>query len=678
MKFAKLIWMVSLPFFAACSIGPDFSRPQPPETYGSYTNRRPTGFGQPELGHWWNTFGDPDLNALLNVVQSQNLDLMIAVERIQEARALRCIAANQQPSGGPRAQTTYEQNSNNSNFVVNSGGGDFVLNRSWFDAAWEVDLFGRFARGVRAAEADLLASQADYQQLRQSLLAEVASNYVGLRARQRQLRVVRASLETQRNTLRIAERRLEAGQVSKLDVTQGKSLIYQTEANLPLIEQELRLFQHRLAILLGRTPGPNIITNDTGIIPIPKFGIDIGVPADLLRRRPDIRAAENRLMAQGERIGIAKAELYPQLSLIGTVGLAARVGATFLTSDSLDFQVGPSFQWNILNYRRIQGLVEAEWARWRQACLTYRTTVLAAIQETEDALVTCEKKYSRLETLSKSIEVDLDSRETAVELYGNGLLGFQRVLDTHRQLLRGMDAQVLEQEQLVQALIRVYKSAGGGWQQVNSLPQSRVFPGQEPPEKFLQSPRKSEVKADDEADASDDELEFGDDYLNDPSPSDKAARARSGKLKIMLSPSKPTPAHSFVPTAARTLPSPATEWISDVPVVQEGRASQGILIAKGIHISRHGPPNSRTIQFEPQRETRSGSPDLPNRSSTTTSQDSETEETSVRLLGPVTVSRTPQATKMELELKQWATKDSPSTPLPSVSPKLGVPTPIYR
>ncbi|MFK7736667.1 MAG: efflux transporter outer membrane subunit [Pirellulaceae bacterium] len=672
MKFSNLIWIIALPFFSACNIGPDFSRPQPPELFGSYANRTPTGFEQAELGNWWNTFGDPDLNALLNVVESQNLELMKAVQRIQEARALRCVAANQQPTGGPATQTTYEQNSNNSNFVVNNGGGAFVLNRAWFDAAWEVDLFGKFARGVRAAEANLLASQADYQQLRQSLLAEVASNYVGLRARQRQLRIINASLETQREALEVAERRLAAGQVSKLDVTQGKSLIYQTEANLPLIEQELRLFQHRLAILLGTTPGPNVVNNDTGIIPIPKFGIDIGVPADLLRRRPDIRASENRLMAQGERIGIAKAELYPQLSLIGTVGLAARVGATFLTSDSLDFRVGPSFQWNILNYRRIQGLVEAEWARWRQACLNYRTTVLAAIKETEDALVTCEKKVSRLETIAKSIDVDLESRETAIQLYDNGLLGFQRVLDTHRQLLRDMDAQVLEQEQLVQALIRVYKSAGGGWLQAGGLPQSRVFAGQEPPDNLLQIPKETEGDAEEEVEASSDDLEFGDDYLNDPSPSDKAARARSGKLKIILSPSTPASAHPFVSTSTRRIPKPLAGSNADLEVA-EGGGIDGIRIANGIHISRNGQARSRTIDFRPSK-----SMELPSSASLPTLKATEGKEAPVRLLGPVTVSPKREVTKMELELKEWATQDSASSPPQSAAPKLGVPSPIYR
>ena len=341
----------------------------------------------------------------------------------------------------------------------------FDLWTTGFDAAWELDFWGRFQRGIEAAEAELDASIYNYDDVLVCLLAEVAATYVEIRAFELRLQYAEANVENQRGSLQLAESRFEGGATSELDVTQARGNLAQTESLIPVLQVGLRQAKNRLAILLG-TPPRDLQQELGNPMPIPTAPseVAVGIPAELLRRRPDIRRAERETAAQSARIGIAVTDLYPHFTLAGAISVEAGNLSRLFTDTSATAFVGPSFRWDILNYGRIVNNVRVQDARFEQLAVTYENTVLEAAQEVEDALVAFLRSQEEVRFLEQSAEAAERSVELALVQYTEGLIDFDRVFNLQGFLVVQQDQLAARTAEIALNLIGVYKAMGGGWQ----------------------------------------------------------------------------------------------------------------------------------------------------------------------------------------------------------------------
>jgi NodT family efflux transporter outer membrane factor (OMF) lipoprotein len=349
-----------------------------------------------------------------------------------------------------------------------------------FDAAWELDLWGRFRRAVEAGRAMLDASVAQYDDILVTLTAEVTRTYVLMRTLGARLAIARENAEIQKRSLHVTQARFQGGYVSELDVSQAKALLNETLAAVPRLKAGVQQARNGLAVLLGMPPGEVdslLPSQEPGAIPPVPGKITVSVPARLLRRRPDIRLAERRLAAQCALIGLAKADLYPSFTLIGTIGLRASDSELTVArypeksslgdiwrSDSVEFLGGPSFSWNIFNYGRIKNNVRVQDARFQQLAEDYRNTVLKAAREVEDALSSFLMARQAHARLSESLAAAARSVELSMVQYREGLVDFQRVLDTQRFQTQVQDLMTSTQGAVALNLIATYKALGGGWE----------------------------------------------------------------------------------------------------------------------------------------------------------------------------------------------------------------------
>jgi NodT family efflux transporter outer membrane factor (OMF) lipoprotein len=436
--------------------------------------------GEPaDFSNWWTVFNDPVLNTLIESAYQENLPLRIAGIRILEARAQLGIAIGnrypqlQQARGG----YTYTNLSDN---AANTLSGDISFGDLdiGFDAAWELDFWGKFRRAVESGVGNLEASVANYDDILVALSAEVARTYVLIRTLEQRLAIARENVRIQERSLQIAKARFEGGAVTELDVQQARSLLRDTQASIPRLEAVLRQAENGLAILLGTLPGDLAdVLSEPKPIPTAPAEVAVGIPAELLRRRPDIRLGERQVAAQSARIGVAKADLYPHFSLFGSIGLRSsdaeftRAGGLMgsdlgdlFNSDSFEIFAGPSFQWNIFNYGRIKNRVRVQDARLQQLVVNYRNTVLRAAQEVEDAMVAFLRSQEEVGFLSDSVVASKRSVDLSLIQYREGLVDFQRVLDTQRFLSQEEDLLADTRGSVATNLIAIYKALGGGWQ----------------------------------------------------------------------------------------------------------------------------------------------------------------------------------------------------------------------
>jgi NodT family efflux transporter outer membrane factor (OMF) lipoprotein len=468
---------------SGCAVGPDYVRPAAPDwpewsTADSPAIRSEAG----DLGQWWQVFHDPLLDRLIETACQENLDLHIAGLRILESRAQLGIAVGglypqQQVIRGGYTHTGLSKHTANTQPGMDMNYGEASLG---FDAAWELDLWGKFRRAVEAGRATLDVSVAQYDDILVTLTAEVARTYILIRTLGARLAIARENAAIQKRSLQVAQARFQGGEVSELDESQAKALLNETLAAVPRLQSGLKQARNGLAILLGMLPGQvdAVLTlHEPGTIPQAPGEIAVGAPAQLLRRRPDIRLAERRLAAQCALIGIAKADLYPSFSLFGTIGLrASDAELTFADfpkrsdlgdlwrSDSVEFMGGPSFSWNIFNYGRIKNNVRVQDARFQQLAVDYRNTVLKAAQEVEDAMAAFLMAHEELGHLSESLAAAMRSVELSTVQYREGLVDFQRVLDTQRFQTQVQDLLTSTQGAVALHLIATYKALGGGWE----------------------------------------------------------------------------------------------------------------------------------------------------------------------------------------------------------------------
>ncbi len=522
-RFFVVAWLFGpLLALSGCKVGPDYQRPDAlvPESFRGSPASQPATMPttqETDLAEWWRTLKDPMLESLIDRAMASNLDLQLAEARVREARAQLTKTSSAlwpqldmnnsyrykgtSENAGPRYKTDSSIGldgfrrlppisilpGTNSvpSILINTQGdqgdetssGLFGLKRSssvereqnlfqsGFDATWEIDLFGGVRRAVEASEADIQAAEENRRYVLVSLLSEVARNYIEARAGQRRLAIAHENITAQRDTLELTRTRFNAGLTSELDVAQAESQLASTQSQVPLLEVLLKQAIHRLGVLLGQPPESLLdeLSRETPIPTLPPQ-VPVGLPSDLLERRPDIRRSERELAAATARIGVATSELFPRFSLTGSFGSQTDDAQHFLDRKSLFWSVGPAMSWPIFNAGRIKANIDMQDARQRQALLLYQQTILVALEEVENTLVAYRQEQVRHKHLATAVRANRRAVDVAHERYTKGLADFLSVLESQRALYVTEDAMIQSEGQAVSSLIALYKALGGGWE----------------------------------------------------------------------------------------------------------------------------------------------------------------------------------------------------------------------
>ncbi len=454
-----------------CLLGPNFKTP-PAAVADKWIEEgnKSVDSGASEHRDWWTVFNDPVLTRLIQLAYERNLTLQTAGVRVLEARARLGIAIGefypQQQQGG--ASITY-------NRIPLSAPYNIITNTYWTDqfgaqVSWELDIWGKLRRAIESADASFLASVASYDDVLVTLAGDVASAYVRIRATEKQILIARDNVERQRTALKIATAKFKYGTVSRRDVYQAENVLGATEATIPQLNIQLAQAKNTLSVLLGMPPGPldDLLAGSAGI-PTAPAQVVVGIPADLLRRRPDLRRAELQAAAQSAQIGFAKADLFPSLSLLGNVGtLSTDIGSSSLrnvfTRDSLHYSVGPALQWNILNYGQITNNVRVQDAKFQQLLIDYQNAVLQAQQEVGDGIAAFIHSREQAAFLQQSVGAAEGALRIAVLQYRDGTADFTTVLTAEQNLYQAQNNFALATGSIALGLITTYRALGGGWQ----------------------------------------------------------------------------------------------------------------------------------------------------------------------------------------------------------------------
>jgi NodT family efflux transporter outer membrane factor (OMF) lipoprotein len=462
-------WLAALAL-AGCAVGPDYHPPRtaaPPRwaspLEGGETNLPPGGAG------WWKSFHDPELESLISRAAQSNINLRAAAARVRQARAaIGVVAASSLPTIDTAASYSRERYSANGWPPIPAGFGiplDANVYQAGFDSVWELDVFGGTRRAVEAARADTAAAEYERRATLITILGEVGRGYVEARSCQRRLAVARDNIDAQQKILSLTRDLFAKGLTSELDVQQAAALLATTESQVPVFETGFRDAAFSLALLLGQPPGA-LLDELSAPAPIPPAppAVPVGLPADLVRRRPDVWQAERGLAAATARIGAAESDLYPKFSLTGDIGLQSTSASDWFTAGSRFWTAGPAVQWRIFDAGRIRANVRVQTARQEQALADYEQAMLAAFAEVERALTGYAKEQTRRRSLERAVEADRKAVDLATDLYRHGLADFLRVLETQRSLYQSQDALIESDRSVSSNLIALYKALGGGWQ----------------------------------------------------------------------------------------------------------------------------------------------------------------------------------------------------------------------
>ncbi len=459
-----LALLMALLLGGCATVGPDYRAPEPqlPAAWsrGAIEAARPERPSAEELAQWWQRFDDPLLATLVTDALAAGLDIRDAEARLREARASRGVAAADRfPTLSASASASRNRSSSES-----GSGRASDLYAAGFDASWELDLFGATRRAVEAADADVGAAEADLQDAQVTLAAEVALSYVELRTYQARLAIARQNLASQTETYQLTSWRAQAGLTTELDVAQARSSMEQVRAQIPALETGVAEAEHRLAVLLGRQPGTlHAELAEVRALPVPPASVAVGIPADTVRQRPDIRAAERRLAAQTARVGEAVAARYPSFSLSGSLGLESLAVDQLFTGGAITRGVVGSLAATLFDAGRLRQAVAVQNALQEQALVSYESTLLTALEEVENALVELAASQTQREALLSATEAARTAAALARDQYSAGLVDFQTVLDTQRSQLSLEDELSSAEGEIVSGYIRLYKSLGGGW-----------------------------------------------------------------------------------------------------------------------------------------------------------------------------------------------------------------------
>jgi NodT family efflux transporter outer membrane factor (OMF) lipoprotein len=457
-------------------VGPDYGQPPAPVADNWIDYENPDVVSVPtDYSCWWSIFGDPVLDQLVDTASLQNLTLQTAGMRILEARARLNIARGslfpqtQQASGGFTQYNSSTTNSNSGNLAAP----DFHVWNTGFNASWELDFWGRFRREIEGESALLNSEIEDYDNVLVILQAEIATTYIQYRTLQHRLELAEKNVVLQGRTLKISDVQFRNGKVSELDPSQAKENLAATESRIPEFESGIRQAGNALCVLMGVPPRD--LTAELGEGPIPEGPAQmlVGIPAELLSRRPDIRRAERLAAAQSAAIGVAESDFYPHIAITGSMGYASPDLSNVFGPQSVNGSIGPGFQWNILNYGRILNNVRANEAKFHQLVFDYQSTVLAASQEVEDGIVSFRTERERVEKLNVSATQAQRAVEISTTQYKIGRVSFQPVVYMQQILALRQDELAISRGTVAMNLVSIYKALGGGWEtrlNVASLP----------------------------------------------------------------------------------------------------------------------------------------------------------------------------------------------------------------
>lgn len=447
-------------------VGPDFEEPEADvnSTWELFDSER-VKTEAPRSGEWWQVFNDPVLNELVEIAYAQNLSLEAAGLRVLEARAQLGVAVGQlYPQQQSATGGAIYNDSNDRGSTTVGGDSSYWRYDLGLTVGWELDFWGRFRRGIEAADANLLASIAAYDSVLVLLIAQVVDTYVVIRTAEQQLDIARENVKLQRRSYEITDALYRNGEQSELDRQQALTLLLGTEATIPSLQIGLIKSRNALSTLLGQPPGDiGKLIGRTGVIPGPPVEVGVGIPADLLRRRPDVLQAELQAASQSARIGVATADLYPSFVLSGSLGLVSTSGSSS-DSDNLQFVGGPSFSWPIFNYGRLKNNIRVQDARFQQTLVNYESTVLNAAREVEDAITGYVRGLTEQEILSRGVASAKRSSDISMLRYKEGFSDYQRVLNAQQSLFAQQNRYVNAQSESVRSLTALYKSLGGGWE----------------------------------------------------------------------------------------------------------------------------------------------------------------------------------------------------------------------
>jgi len=478
-RIASLATMLSLLLLIGCTVGPNYKRPQVsvPKQW-TVAPARGTSTKQPETDEWWSLFQDPELNSLIERAVGRNLDLKLALERVQEARAARgVVRSGYFPSLDANVSATRLRGGFNQGVIrvvpssIGSNSGSSLISpfetnvfQGNLSVSWELDVFGGIRRAVEAATADLAAAEDNQRDVLVILLGDVGRGYAQLRGFQRQLEIANKNIGTQQDTLELTATRAKAGLATELDVSRAAAQVESTKAVVPTLLSAIDVSIHRLSVLLGEEPGA-LRSELEKASPIPAAGpdVEVGLPSDLLKRRPDIETAEAQLAAATARIGVAKADLFPRFFLTGTAGRQATQLHDLTLGLGNFYSVGPAISLPLFTGGRIRSNIAVQTSRQREALISYHSTILNALEEVEDALVNYSQEQERRDRLNTAVEQSQLAVDLAAEQYRAGLVDFLSVLEAQGELYANEAQLVQSQTSVTTNLIQLYRALGGGW-----------------------------------------------------------------------------------------------------------------------------------------------------------------------------------------------------------------------
>jgi len=458
-----------------CSVGPDY-RPTPARTPTSWVSPLTNGLSDQAAAPatWWASFNDAELNSLVQRAMRANLDLRVAEARLRQARALRSAsAANLLPNLNATASAARAKQSQNQPFfgalaLPPNFPFEYSVYQAGFDASWELDLFGGKRRALEAATADWQSAIEARNDVMVSVLAELGRSYMEMRGTQQRLQIAQRDIALAQEALDLTRARLQGGIATDLDVARSAALLAGMQAALPPLEAAERAAMYGLAVLLALPPGDLVaeLTVPVALSPL-VTQVPIGLPADLVRRRPDVRRAERQLAAETARIGIAKSDWFPKVSLIGDAGQESVTTGKWFEPASRFWSIGPSLQWKALDFGRVRAQVQAQSAVQQAALASYEKAVLISLQEAESALVAYAQEQNRHQALTDAVAQNRQSLDLAERMYQYGRVSFLDVLDARRSLYQADDLLASSDQGVAVDLIALYKALGGGWE---SLP----------------------------------------------------------------------------------------------------------------------------------------------------------------------------------------------------------------
>jgi NodT family efflux transporter outer membrane factor (OMF) lipoprotein len=474
--FAWRLLLSAVPwlFLVSCMVGPNYKTPKA-EVEPRYvaTNGVAEKPVSPADAYWWKVLNDPVLNALIETAHRNNLSLQVAGVRVLGARAqlnksIGNLFPQQQAVSG--ALNYRRLNSPDKAFSPSGLNEDYFSDQGLFSASWELDFWGKYRRTIESDRATFLGTVASYEDALVTLIADVATTYVNIRTTEERIRVAERNVERQKESYRVAYVQFKYGSTSELSVRQAATILSQTEATIPHLQQTLAQAKNGLAVLLGVTPDQvDKHLAGEGHIPVVPRDVASGIPHDLLRRRPDVRAAGLTAASQCALIGVAKANMYPALTLSGAFGFASNnerehsLGDMFMWQNR-SAQAGASLVWPVFNYGRLINQVRVQDASFEQAVLNYQNTVLTAQQEVENGLSAFYNEQQALTNLVVAADEARRSTELSMIQYKAGETDYTTVLSTEQSELSVEDSMATSQGAVVQGLIAVYRALGGGWE----------------------------------------------------------------------------------------------------------------------------------------------------------------------------------------------------------------------